>query len=72
MPDEAKQQQMHAYDNRETVLQTIGFLCARTPSAELVEQIIADSLSGTPEAKLAWPTEGMAADISADVAQKVL
>ena len=67
--EEAKQQQMHAYDNRDTVLQTIGFLCARTPSAEIVEQIVADSLSGTPEAKLAWPTDGMAEDISAHVSQ---
>ena len=69
MPDQAKQEQMHAYDNRETVLQTISFLCARTPSAELIEQIVEDSLSGTAEAKLAWPTEGMAEDISVDVAQ---
>ena len=53
MPEEAKQQQMHAYDDREAVLQTISFLCARMPSAEIVEQIVADSLSGAPEAKLA-------------------
>ena len=67
MPEEAKQQQMHAYDDRKTVLETIGFLCARIPPAELVEQIVEDSLSGTPEAKLAWPTHGMAEDISTQV-----
>jgi 3-oxoadipate enol-lactonase len=66
-PEEAKQQQIHAYDNRETVLQTIAFLTARTPDAELVEQIVEDSLSGTPEAKLAWPTSAIDEDISAAV-----
>ncbi len=69
MSEEAKQQQLHAYDDRSTVLQTIDFLCARTPALELVEQIVADSLSGSSEAKSAWPTQGMFEDISVDVAQ---
>ncbi len=66
-PEEALQQQLHAYDDRQTVLQTIAFLCARTPDAPLVEQIVEDSLSGVPAAKLAWPTAGIREDISADV-----
>ena len=61
------QQQIHAYDNRDTVLQTIGFLCARTPDAPTVEQIVEDSLNGVPEAKLAWPTSAIQEDISAEV-----
>ena len=65
-PEEAKQQQIHAYDNRETVLQTIAFLTARTPDAETVEQVVQDSLSGAPEAKLAWPTSAIDEDISAE------
>jgi len=69
LPEEAKQQQLHAYDNRETVLQTIAFLSSRTPSPETVEQIVEDSLSGAPAAKLAWPKEGMVEDISATAAQ---
>ncbi len=69
MPEEAKQQQLHAYDDRSTVLQTIEFLCAKTPSPELLEQIIADSLSGSSEAKSAWPTQGMLEDISIEVTQ---
>ncbi len=69
MPEEAKQQQLHAYDDRSTVLQAIEFLCARTPSPELVEQIVTDSLSASTEAKSAWPTQGMFEDISVDVAQ---
>lgn len=66
-PEEAKQQQIHAYDNRETVIQTISFLSAHTPDAEMVEQIVQDSLSGTTEAKLAWPTSAIDEDISAEV-----
>ena len=68
-PEEAKQQQIHAYDNRATVLQTIGFLSARTPEPAVLEQIVEDSLSGTPQAKLAWPTEGILEDISSEVSR---
>ncbi len=67
MPEEAKQQQIHAYDSRETVLQTIAFLSAGSPDPETVEQIVQDSLSGTPEAKLAWPTAAMLEDISSEL-----
>jgi pimeloyl-ACP methyl ester carboxylesterase len=66
-PEEALQQQIHAYDNRDTVLQAIAFLSARTPEPEVVEQIVEDSLSGAPEAKLAWPTSGILEDISSEV-----
>jgi pimeloyl-ACP methyl ester carboxylesterase len=69
MPEEAKQQQLHAYDNRETVLQTISFLSSGRPSPEIIDQIVEDSLSGAPGAKLAWPNEGMVEDISAAAAQ---
>jgi pimeloyl-ACP methyl ester carboxylesterase len=68
-PEEARQQQLHAYDNRDTVLGTIAFLCARTPEPQIVEQIIKDSLSGAPEAKLAWPTSAILEDISSEVAK---
>jgi len=69
LPEEAKQQQLHAYDNRETVLQTIAFLSARTPDPETVEQIVQDSLSGTPEAKLTWPTSAIEEDISSELSK---
>jgi hypothetical protein len=55
-PEEIRQQQIHAYDARETVLQTIGFLTAPQPSSNITEQIIEDSLGGSREAVLAWPT----------------
>lgn len=69
MPIEAKQQQIDAYTSRATVLQTIAFLTARTPDPETVEQIVEDSLSGAPEAKMAWPAFAMLEDISAEVAK---
>ncbi|GJG86786.1 hypothetical protein tb265_19670 [Gemmatimonadetes bacterium T265] len=68
-PEDARQQQIHAYDNRETVLQTITFLSARTPAPDVVEQIVADSLSGAPGAKLAWPTAGILEDLSSEVSR---
>jgi pimeloyl-ACP methyl ester carboxylesterase len=68
-PEQAMQQQIHAYDNRETVLQTIAFLTARMPAPEIVEQIVEDSLSGAAEAKLAWPTKAILEDISEEVSK---
>lgn len=65
----ALQQQLHAYDNRETVLQTIQFLSAKQHSPEIVEQIIEDSLSGTTAATRAWPTIGIREDISSAVSK---
>lgn len=66
-PEEIRQQQIHAYDNRETVLQTLGFLSARPPALEIQEQIVADSLGASREAVLAWPNIALLEDISADV-----
>ncbi len=68
-PEEARQQQLHAYDNRQTVLQTIAFLSARTPEPAITEQIVEDSLSGVLEAKLAWPTGAILEDISSEMSQ---
>ncbi len=61
---EALQQQLHAYDSRETVLQTISFLSAKSPKPEDIEHIVEDSLSGSPAATRAWPTIGILEDIS--------
>jgi 3-oxoadipate enol-lactonase len=68
-PDEAREIQIHAYDNRENVLQTINFLSARTPSPEIVEQIVEDSMSGSREATLAYPTASILEDISPEVSK---
>ena len=52
-PDEMREQQLHAYDNRENVFKAIGSgrLTARPPSPEILEQIVEDSLSGSREAR---------------------
>lgn len=68
-PEEARNQQIHAYSSREAVVQTIGFLSARTPAPEIVEQIVKDSMGGSAEAKLAWPTEAILEDISAEISK---
>ena len=64
-PDEMREQQLHAYDNRENVLKAIGSgrLTARTPSPEILEQIVEDSLSGSREATMAYPMESILEDI---------
>ena len=67
LPEEMRETQIHAYDNRENVLQTICFLCSRMPSSEIVEQIVEDSMSGSREAALAYPTSSILEDISIDV-----
>jgi pimeloyl-ACP methyl ester carboxylesterase len=64
IPEAARQAQLHAYDSRETVLQTIAFLTAHPPNESTVEQIIEDSFRGSPAAKLAWPTSAAYEDIS--------
>jgi pimeloyl-ACP methyl ester carboxylesterase len=48
-PEEMRQGQLHAYDNREILPKTIGSgrLTARPPSPEILEQIVEDSLSGS-------------------------
>lgn len=66
-PDEIRQQQIHAYDNRESVIQTLDFLSARTPSPEILEQVVEDSLGASREAVLAWPTGALLEDISTEV-----
>jgi pimeloyl-ACP methyl ester carboxylesterase len=66
-PEEMKQTQIHAYDNRQNVLQTIYFLSAIPSSSLLVEQIVEDSMSGSREATLAYPTASILEDISEEV-----
>jgi 3-oxoadipate enol-lactonase len=70
-PDEMREQQLHAYDNRENVLKAIGSgrLTARPPSPEILEQIVEDSMSGSREATMAYPMESILEDISPEVAK---
>ena len=47
-PEETRQGQLHAYDNRENVLTVIGsgLLTAHLASPEILDQIVEDSLNG--------------------------
>jgi 3-oxoadipate enol-lactonase len=67
--EEMRETQIHAYDERENVLQTIRFLSARMPPPEIVEQIVEDSMSGSQAATLAYPTSSILEDISSAVAK---
>jgi pimeloyl-ACP methyl ester carboxylesterase len=67
LPEEARQAQLHAYDSRETALAAIDFLTVRRPDDATVEQLLQDSLAGSPAAKRAWPTIAAYEDISAQV-----
>jgi pimeloyl-ACP methyl ester carboxylesterase len=64
IPEHAREAQLHAYDTRDTVLQSIAFLTAHAPDESTVQQIVEDSLRGSAAAKLAWPTSGAYEDIS--------
>jgi 3-oxoadipate enol-lactonase len=66
-PEEMRETQIHAYDKRENVLQTIRLLSARMPPPEIVEQIVEDSMSGSPAATMAYPTSSILEDISSEV-----
>lgn len=69
IPEEAKQAQIHAYDNRETALAAVTFLTARKLDQGTIEQLIEDSLGGSPGAKRAWPTSAAYQDISGDASK---
>jgi pimeloyl-ACP methyl ester carboxylesterase len=56
IPEPARYAQLYAYDNRETVLQTIAFLTHQPLDEKVPEQIIEDSLGRSAAAKLVWPT----------------
>ena len=58
-----------AYDTRESVEATIDLVLTATPlSREDHEQVVADSLRGTAQAKRAWPAESSGEDITAATA----
>lgn len=67
--EEALETQLHAYENRENVLETIKFLSARMPEPAVVEQIVEDSMSSSGEATLVYPTSMILEDISAEVSK---
>ena len=68
LDDAAQRQLLGAYANRDTVRFAIEHvLTHHLPGDEIIEQIVADSLSGTPAATATWPTAATNEDVSAGV-----
>lgn len=68
MPADARDMMANAYATRETIEATIDNVLTAKPLAfEDREQVIADSLSGAPPAKLAWPRATSLEDITTQV-----
>ncbi len=61
VPEEQRQGMVAAYQTREGVM---GIVSALPLSDAHREQIVEDALRGSPEAKRAWPEQGMIEDIS--------
>ncbi|PIG79910.1 alpha/beta hydrolase [Aspergillus arachidicola] len=69
LPPEMKEQQKVAYETKESVRWTVDNVLAnpKSLSEKDLELVVHDSLSGNKLAKEAWPTYGMAEDVSGSV-----
>jgi len=71
VPEEQRKGYVGLYDSREGAEMVIRNLTPHPLPDAIREQIIEDSMRGSPGAKRAWPMEGMSADIS-DEAAKII
>lgn len=69
VPQEQRQGMIASYQAREGAEMAIGILSALPLSDAHREQVIEDTLGGSPEAKRAWPEQGMTEDISEKVSK---
>lgn len=68
MPVEARERMANAYSSRAAVETTLDHVLTAKPlSADDREQVIADSLNGSPQAKVAWPRWTSQEDIAGQV-----
>lgn len=68
LPDEQRAVMASAYASRESVEWVLdNVLTATRLSGEVREQVVADSLAGAAQAKLAWPNVAMLDDITSEV-----
>ena len=68
LSDEQRAVMAGAYASRESVEWVVDHvLTARPLSGEVREQVVADSLSGAPQARLGWPNVAMRDDITREV-----
>lgn len=69
LPVEARERMANAYASRATVETTLDHILTAKPlNATDREQVIADSLNGSPEAKAAWPRWTSQEDIAGQIA----
>lgn len=64
LPPETQEQLLSAYASRESVLGALENVLHAPISDELREQVVHDSLDGTPAATRAWPMEAFNEDVS--------
>ncbi|KAF7177913.1 hypothetical protein CNMCM7691_006389 [Aspergillus felis] len=66
LPPEMQEQQKAAYESAESVRWTVSHVLANPENLDEkdIEMVIRDSLQGNQLAKTAWPTYGMAEDVS--------
>lgn len=70
IPDQVRDQLLNAYKTREGVLQTLDMaLSYQSLTPEVREQVVEDSMAGSPQAITAWPTKVMGEDVSASLAR---
>ncbi|PKX97919.1 alpha/beta fold hydrolase [Aspergillus novofumigatus IBT 16806] len=73
LPPEMREQQKAAYQNAESVRWSLNHILANPENLDEkdIEMVVRDSLRGNELAKSAWPTYGMAEDVS-DALQRAL
>lgn len=70
IPDAVREQMAAAYSSRAAVLATLEGVLVHTALTDVLrEQVIADSLRGSPGAKREWPAAVILEDVSADLDQ---
>lgn len=74
LPEEMREQQIHAYDHFESaefVVRNVLLAKPDTVSNDAAMQLAAEAVAGSPEARAAWPTYGMAEDYEYAVAKAI-
>ena len=74
LPEDMREQQIHAYDNAESarfVIQNVLLGQPENVGAGAWESLVADAVSGAEEAKQAWPSYGMAEDHQSTVTEAI-
>ncbi|MDE3240020.1 MAG: alpha/beta fold hydrolase [Paracoccaceae bacterium] len=70
VPLEIRRGMVQAYESRDSIIATVRQVLAGTPLVpDDLEQVVTDSLQGSPAARSAWPLEASQEDITAQAEQ---